>query len=424
MSAQAKRKASNSTAGKIPSTAKTSGKKSKVSAKKSGDLCLVTGACGFSGQQLVRMLVEQGKQVIATDLPGAFEHPKISFISQNVGLDLTHPNITVIPSDLTDPESLKPLFKKPLDYIFHTASLYDYSAPMALLKKVNIDGSLNLFDLACKQKSLKRFVHWSTCGVFGKPYTAREGEKCNLPFAEDACSSPRNTPFEQDQPTGTHLVNDYSITKWKQEQIAWKYYREEGLPLTVIRPAPLYGAGSDYGHGGIVIAINKGWVPAIPTDAKNYITSSVHVNDIDGFAIYIADKDFGLGEDYNIVDDSVISYYEFINYIGLLVGRRIGDIPLANLRRMRPVMIAAAEAWIWLENKFNVPRIRVFEPSSATYMSSSYWISNKKSKDAGYQYDYPDVREGLRDTVDWFRRVGWLDKSYNPKAAWKEYSPD
>lgn len=421
MARQVKSKASSTAAKK---TAKPKSAARKKPAAKKAELCLVTGACGFCGQHLVRMLVNQGKQVIATDLPGAFDHPKVRFIAENIDLDWSHPNITIIPSDLTELETLLPLFKKPLDYIYHTASLYDYSAPMELLKKVNIDGSINLFELACKQKSLKRFVHWSTCGVFGKPYTAKEGEKCNIPFAEDACSTPRNTPFEQDEPTGTHLVNNYSVTKWKQEQIAWKYYREEGLPLTVIRPAPLYGAGSDYGHGGIVITINKGWVPAIPTDAKNYITTSVHVKDIDGFAVYISDKDFGLGEDYNIVDDSVVSYYDFINYIGLLVGRRIGNIPLANLRRMRPVMIAAAEAWIWLEEKFNIPRIRVFEPSSATYMSSSYWISNKKSKEAGYQYYYPDVREGLRDTVDWFRRVGWLDKSYNPRAAWKEYIED
>ncbi len=384
-------------------------------------LNLVTGACGFTGSRLVKRLLEDRQKVIATDLEGAFEHPKNRTIFKNLGIDFSHENCQVIPSDLTDKESLRELFKQPVTHVFHTASLYDYSAGMDILRKINIDGFYNLADVAIEREGLKRFIHWSTCGVFGKPYTAKQGKKCNIPFAEDYTSSPKNTPFEQDGPDGTHIVNDYSVTKWKQEQIAWKYHREKGLPLTVVRPAPLYGPGSDYGHGGILITINKGLLPAIPKDSRNYITTSLHVEDMVGFAMYIADKDFALGEDYNITDDSVISYSEFIRYLALLVGRRMYEIPFINLALMRPLMIYAAKAWLWLEQKWGVPRVRVFEVGSATYMSSSYWISNKKSKEAGYRYRYPDVREGMRDTIDWFRRVGWLDKSYNPKAAWHEY---
>lgn len=387
-------------------------------------LNLVTGAAGFAGSHLVRQILEAGQKVIATDLARAFEHPKNKFIYRHTGLDFSHPDCEVLPSDLTDPESLRALFARPVTHVFHVASLYDYSAPLALLEKINVQGGRNLFEIAARHQGLKRFFHWSTCGVFGKPYTAKDGKQCNLPFTENGCSTPRNTPFEQDQPTGTHLVNDYSVTKWKQEQIAWKFHREEGLPLTVIRPAPLYGPGSDYGHGGIVLTINKGLVPAIPKDAKNYITTSAHVEDIAGFPLFISEDDRTIGEDYNVVDDSIISYYDFLQYIALLLGRRMRSLPLVNLQRMRPLMIFAAETWQKLEEKFGVPRIRVFEAASATYMSSSYWISNRKSKAAGYRYRYPDVREGLRDLVDWFRRVGWLDRSYRPEAAWKEFIPE
>jgi nucleoside-diphosphate-sugar epimerase len=192
------------------------------------------------------------------------------------------------------------------------------------------------------------------------------------------------------------------------------------LPLTVVRPAPLYGPGSDYGHGGIILTINRGLVPSIPKDSRNYITTSVHIDDMARFAAFIADKDFGLGEDYNVVDDSIISYTEFMKYLALLLGRRMGEIPFVNLALLRPFMVWAAKFWLTLEQKYKVPRVRVFEVGSATYMSSSYWLSNRKTKEAGFVYRYPDVREGMRDTVDWFRRVGWLDKSYNPKGIWME----
>jgi nucleoside-diphosphate-sugar epimerase len=139
-----------------------------------------------------------------------------------------------------------------------------------------------------------------------------------------------------------------------------------------------------------------------------------------GFAAYIADKDFALGQDYNVVDDSIISYDEFVRYLALLVGRRMGTLPFIRQTWLRPGMIFAAGLWYWLSEKLGVRRIRVFEVGSATYMSSSYWITNHKTKEAGFVYRYPDVKEGMRDTVNWFRKVGWLDQDYNPEAIWME----
>ena len=382
-------------------------------------LNLVTGACGFTGSHIVKRLLDRGDKVIATDLPKAFEHPKIKFIFKNIGLDFSNPSCEVVPSDLLNKDSLKALFERPVTHVYHTASLYDYSAPIELLRRINIDGGVNLFELAAGHQGLKRFLHWSTCGIFGHPYTASSGKKVNIPFDEEN-SSPKNAPFDQDRPSGSYLVNDYSITKWKQEQIAWKYSRERGLPLTVIRPAPIYGPGSDYGHGGIILTINRGLLPIIPADSRNFITTSVHVEDVAGFAVFASDRDQTIGEDYNVVDDSIISYSEFLHYIALLLGRRMWDIWFVYLPLIRPIMMWAAKTWLMLERKYHVPRIRMVEVGSAPYVSSSYWIANNKTKEAGYSYMYPDVRNGLRDTIRWFRKVGWLDPSYNPQGIWQE----
>ncbi|MBI5527529.1 MAG: NAD(P)-dependent oxidoreductase [Deltaproteobacteria bacterium] len=384
-------------------------------------LNLVTGACGFTGSHLVKRLLDGGEEVVATDLAGAFEHPKTKFISERIGLDFKHPSCRVIPADLTRRETLKKTFEHRITHVFHTASLYDYSAPLDVLMKINVDGTVNLLDLAVGCGTLRRFIHWSTCGVYGKPYPLNDPRR-NTPFTEDGSPSPKNTPLDRNGPAGADLVNDYSVSKWRQEQIAWKCHRERGLPLTVLRPAPLYGPGGDYGHGGIVIAVHQGLLPCIPADTRNYITTSVHIEDMAGFACHIAGRESGIGRDFNVVDDSVISYHEFLHYIALILGRRLTDLPVVKQTWLRPGMIAAAKAWLVLEQKFGVPRVRVFEVGSATYMASSYWISNRKSKETGYTYRYPDVREGLRDTVDWFRRAGWLDKGYRPRSAWREYA--
>lgn len=371
---------------------------------------LVTGAGGFSGSYVVRELLARGEKVIATDIPGALTDPDKQAVMKATGLDFDHPNLEVAEANLLEPATLEPLFAREPTHVFHTASLYDYSASLEKLRLINVDGTRNLLEAARKGGKLdrfERFVHWSTCGVFGKPYTARDGKKVNVPLSEDS-SSPKNTPDGATGPEGTHLVNEYSVSKWEQEKLMWKVHRTEGLRLTVVRPAPIYGPGSAYGHGGIILAIANGLVPAIPTDAKNYITTSAHVVDVARFPIYATDHEETLGEDYDIVDNSIISYYEFLQYIGLLCGRHLKDIPLVKLDRLQPAFIGAAHLWRHLETRFGIPRVRVFEIQSATYMSSSYWLSNRKTLQTGFEYTYPDVREGLKDTVAWFREMGWL----------------
>ncbi len=372
-------------------------------------LNLVTGCSGFSGAYVVRNLLRRGERVIGTDLASALDNQKNMAALETVGVDFNDPNLEIIPSDLLDKESLKKLFEKPITHIFHTASLYDYSAKLEVLRRVNVDGTRNFIEMAMECGTLKHFIHWSTCGVFGKPFTAAKGEKVNIPFDENS-SSPKNTVG--DGPEGTYLVNDYSVTKWEQEQMIWKLYREQKFPVTVVRPAPIYGPGSTYGHGGIILVIAHGLLPFIPSDCKNYITTSVHVDDMARFAIFASDRPEFIGEDYNVVDNSIISYHEFLHYIALLTGRKMPDIPFITVSALYPVMARAAALWTMLQQRFGIPRVRVFEIQSAEYVSSSYWLSNRKTLETGFEYLYPDVREGLKDTVTWFRKMGYLtDKS-------------
>ena len=130
----------------------------------------------------------------------------------------------------------------------------------------------------------------------------------------------------------------------------------------------------------------RGLVPVIPADSRNFITASVHVSDLTEFACWIAEQPGAIGEDYNVADNSVISYAEFMHYIALLVGRRMWDIPLVFMPPARWVAIRAAKLWAELERRFGVPRCASSRCSRRPTSASSYWISNRKTLRAGFAY--------------------------------------
>ena len=366
---------------------------------------VVTGAAGFSGCWLIRELLDAGDRVLATDRAEAIGSERHRDLLEVTGVPMDHASLTWEPADLLDVASLQRALSDRIDRVFHVASLYDYSASLDRLRAINVEGTRHLL-AALEGHSLERFVHWSTCGVFGKPYTAGDGSQVNLPFTESS-SSPRTASPELDGPEGTHLVNAYSQSKWEQERMIWRL-ADEGLPVNVIRPAPIYGPGSGYGHGGIAIAIAQGMLPAIPADSENYITASVHVRDIARFAVHVAGREDLVGEDYNIVDNSIVSYREFLHYIALLCGRRIRDIPFLRMSHLRYAFLGAAHAADYAQKRWGIARPQMLEIQSATYMASSYWLSNRKSLETGFVYLYPDVREGMKDTIAWMREKGWL----------------
>ncbi len=227
----------------------------------SNKLFLVDGSKGHTGTFLVKALLEKYKncKIVATDLPTDTRKElmtKETLFSKDLGYKLDVLNderVEFIPADLTKPDSLKKLFEgKKYDIIYHPASLYDYFAKLDILRKINVEGTRNLLEIICETQDLNtvRFIHWSTCGVYGEPpYKFDKKTKYVIPAGEDA---PYDPP------------NDYSISKKEQEYVVKEFYEKKGLKMTIVRPAPIFGPYQTYGTYHILLVLKAMGNSAVP----------------------------------------------------------------------------------------------------------------------------------------------------------------
>jgi len=358
---------------------------------KMSKLALVTGACGFVGTNMVEYLRSEGWEVVGTDLKR--ENHKKYYCEEGV----LHPaywegfveklGVKFIPADLTKKETLLPLFEHKYDAIFHIASLYDYFAQWDVLFKVNVEGAKNLAQLAL-ENGVKRFIHWSTDGVYGE---IKDGP------ADETC--PFNPP------------NLYSKSKVEQEKSLWQLYKEENLPLTVIRPAPIYGPRHTYGTYHILYLqakLGTGTIVSWYPKKSTLMMPSVHVEDLVRAALFLAEKDETLGEAYNVLSNC-ITQTEFMEFLAKALGlERVVRVPIpffvyklaakVSLPLVRGVERTARKKG--LRPKIDLPMVE--------YVTHQYWFSNQKIKDLGFKFIYEDPKKGFWNYIGWCKERGLL----------------
>ena len=370
-------------------------------------LILVDGAKGHTGTFLIKELLDTKPdwKIIATDLPS---EKRIELMTKETIFSsrfkymtkiLEDQSVSFIPADLTNKENLKNLFNdKKYDIIFHTASLYDYFAPLNLLRKVNVEGIRNLLEIICDTQDIYnvRFIHWSTCGIYGEPDYKKDNKGYPIPADEMA---PYDPP------------NNYSISKMEQEMVLKDYVKNYHLKAVIIRPAPIMGPYQIYGTFHVIQIINKaGFGPGIHIypKKKRLAMLLIHVEDLVRAAIFLAENDNALGEAYNLVIDPCLQE-DFLEYLADLL-----NVDYFNFPIWWPFYKLFSKFLFWL-NKRKDKKARKLNSrppvdlSMAAYTTHQYLFSNKKIKDLGFRFKFPDYKSATKDTVEWYLEHEWLE---------------
>jgi dihydroflavonol-4-reductase len=167
-------------------------------------LTLVTGASGFLGWHVARVLTERGHRVRALCRPA----------SQLRELDVER-----VTGDLRDPDSLRRAVED-CEIVFHVAADYRlWSKHPGELYSSNVDGTRNILDAAARAK-VERIVYTSTVGCIGMPEGRNGDEQTPVSIAD--------------------MAGHYKRSKWLAEQVALEK-SAAGLPVVIVNPTAPVG---------------------------------------------------------------------------------------------------------------------------------------------------------------------------------------
>jgi nucleoside-diphosphate-sugar epimerase len=171
---------------------------------------LVTGSSGHLGEALMRVLADDGADL--------------------VGLDLIEGRHTDLVGSIADRTVVRRALDG-VDAVLHAATLHKPhvgSHRRQDFVDTNITGTLNLLEEAVAA-GVQRFVFTSTTSAFGRALTPAQGRPAAW-ITEDVAPVPRNI---------------YGVTKTSAEALCELVHRDHGLPIVVLRTSRFFPEADD-----------------------------------------------------------------------------------------------------------------------------------------------------------------------------------
>jgi len=264
----------------------------------------ITGATGFIGNKVVIRLAGSEHEVLCLVRKNNQDSQRLKSLG-----------VKLIIGDITDKSSILRGMSG-CDRVIHLAGLYSFwQRHNRLFKEVNVDGTRNVMEAALETK-ISKVVHVSTALIYGKP-----GE----------------SPFTENCREGPVRFGRYGRTKFKGDQIVWDLYKNMNLPVVVIYPCGVLGAGDSKPSGKYVSDLINRRLPA--TVLKNSILTWVHVKDVADAIVRAMEKTGNIGEKY-LIGKQQLSMSEFNQMIS-----EVSGVPLPFLQM--PDFLTVANAYIF-----------------------------------------------------------------------------
>ncbi len=236
---------------------------------------LVTGATGFIGSNLVKLLINKEYKVSSLVRKGKSGNGKSK----------------IIIGDLTDKKIN--FNNEQYDCVFHLASHTPLEKNKKLLHKVNLEGTKNLFSQL--KESTKSIVYVSGLGVYGET-----GDN----IVDETFSYNPNTEFVK--------------TRLEAQRYLENNCKEIGINFSVVHFGDVYGPGGWF-YEFLINRLLKNTF-RLPKGG-NYYKGFVHVDDAVGSMVSILEKN-KTNETFIVVDSLPAKFKDFVDYTADSIGTK------------------------------------------------------------------------------------------------------
>ena len=334
-------------------------------------LTLVTGATGFLGRRVITRLRELNQPFRAVMRPGARLTSELN--EQLTGRDSRG---ELAECSLNDQAGLDRVLDG-VDVVLHLAASKSGSAPAQIANTVVT--SEHLFQSAVRART-PRVVLVSSFGVIG------------------AGQVPTGGLLDESVPMEPHPEwrDPYSFAKHKQESLAWRYSREHGLRLVVLRPGSIFGPGqniltSRIGVNLFGLFLHLGRGATLPL---------TYVQNCADAIVQAGTAPDAEGEVFCIVDDDLPTSRQLLRRYR----REIARIPFVPVPSFALQQLAVLNAWYSRRTGNHLPP--VFTPYKVSNMWRGLRFSNEKAKRVLKWTPRVPMADALRITFEAERHVG------------------
>ncbi|XP_028993418.1 hydroxy-delta-5-steroid dehydrogenase, 3 beta- and steroid delta-isomerase 1 [Betta splendens] len=356
----------------------------------SGDVCVVTGAGGFLGKRLVRLLLEEEAAAEVRLLDKRVQPQLVRDLEECGG----GTKLSVWEGDIQDWDFVRAACRG-ASVVFHIASVIDVleSLDYSEVYGVNVKGTQLLLE-ACIQQSVAAFIYTSTIEVLGPN-----------PRGDPVVNGGEDTPYD------SVLKFTYSRTKKDAEQ---RSLRAHGAALAgggrlatcALRPMYIYGEGCRFLLGHMRDAIRNGNVLR-RTSRPEARVNPVYVGNVAAAHLQAARslrdprrRSAVGGRFYFISDDTPpVSYSDFNYAVMAPLGFGIQQRLPAPLRLLYVLCFLLEMACAALR-----PLVRVVPPLNRqllTMLNTAFSFSYQAAaRDMGYRPRYSWEEARMR-TVEW-----------------------
>lgn len=326
-------------------------------------LCLVTGATGFVGSAVARVLLGSGHCVRVLVRPGADRR------------NLADLPVETTSGALEDAASLQKAAAG-CRYLFHVAADYRLWVPdPAAMFRANVEGTRELMNAALAA-GVERVVYTSSVATLGL-------------IPGGAADEETPSRFED-------MIGPYKRSKYRAEEVVRALVGERALPAVIVNPSTPVGPRDlkPTPTGRLILEAARGRMPGFVDTGLNI----VHVDDV--AAGHLAAAETGrIGERY-ILGGENMSLAEILAEVAAAVGRRPPQLRVPH----SVALMAAAGAEL-------AARITGREPFSTRdgvrmAKKKMYFSSAKAMRELAYRPR--PAREALADAVSWFEANGYL----------------